>query len=187
MVALAEAGVRTIREVRPELHGGAVLKEAEEKWVGGSRAREIVDSLRRKKQTGETLDGLQDKLQDESEAKPEDDQPEDADPDVGPSPRPPPPAPLPAPTPLEASLTDQFKSAIATFKKLTTKPSTKFIGAVPVGELEVVVNFLNGIIDAEKKAKSPPVPEIQGDLEIPADLSIPPGLRRPPADQPKVH
>ena len=163
---------------------GAVLQEAEQKWVGGSRAREIIDSLRRSKQAGEMLDELQDELQDESEGESEDEQPEDAVPDVEPSPGPPPPAPLPAPTPLEVSLADQFKSAIANLKKLTTKPSTKFIGAVPADELEVAVNFLSGIIAAEKKSKLPPLPK--GGFDIPADLSIPQDMRRLP-DQQKVH
>jgi hypothetical protein len=156
-------------ELEPSDELIAVFQEAKEKWVGHSRAMEIiweVQSDKNEKRADEQRAREKAEYEKEEhdercscdfcnekrggppeESEQDEDQSEDADP----SPGPPPPAPLSAPTPLEESLTDQFVSTIQKLKKLSTKPAANFVGSpVPVSDLETVVDFLGEVIRQSK-------------------------------------
>ena len=108
----------------------AVLKEAKSRWVGGTRAKQIIKDIR----------GADEPSDEEPPPLPPDD-------DVKP-----PPTPPPAPLPRDAALAREFGDAIATLLRLMTKPSAKFVGAVAAADLELVANFLNQIAGKTKTA-----------------------------------
>ena len=118
------------RSLRPK-EIGVVLREAKTKWVGATRAKEIIKEIRA------------------------DDHPGDDEP-LPPDDEPLPPAPPPAPLPRDAALAKDFAEAITTLKGLMTKPSAKFVGAVAAADLELVVNFLNQIAAKTSSPARPP-------------------------------
>ena len=125
------------RSLRPK-EIGAVLREAKTKWVGATRAKEIIKEIRADDRPGD------------DEPLPPDDEP------LPPDDEPLPPAPPPAPLPRDVALAKDFADAIATLKGLMTKPSTKFVGAVTAADLELVVNFLNQIAAKTSSPARPP-------------------------------
>jgi hypothetical protein len=149
----------------------AILKEAETKWVGLTRAYEIAREIKR-------AEALESPPWEEEEQEPEPDEleqdgePEQDEPEQEPPPDllPPPPAPLPR----DEFLSKTFANAIRSLKELMTKPSSKFIQAAEPEELEVVANFLNQIAAESRKSRTNRCCE---GLSIPDDPSIPLGSR----------
>jgi hypothetical protein len=137
----------------PPAAEAAILKEAETKWVGLTRAYEIQREIKRAEALEpspweeEEQEAEPDELEQDGEL--EQDEPEQEPPPDLP---PPPPAPLPR----DESLHNMFAKAIKTLKELMTKPSSKFTQAAEPEELEDVANFLNQIAAATRKHQVAP-------------------------------
>jgi hypothetical protein len=58
--------------------------------------------------------------------------------------------PPPASLPRDPDLQETFATAVMALLGLVTKPSGKFVGAVPAADLEMVANFLNQVAAASK-------------------------------------
>jgi hypothetical protein len=126
----------------------AILKAAKTEWVGTKKAQEIAAALK-PKPPAETnaaeaslASGDEASLPAEMNA---------AEASLVPNDEASSPAvPLPASLPQDADLQETFATSVLALRKLATKPSEKFVGAVSAADLEMVANFLNQVAAASK-------------------------------------